>query len=114
MRFLRYNELNDTLAKGDACHGISSRCDLNPRWHKSYDCYGGVDAKVMRWRPAGSGDLSFIAVGAPTYSIGDGGLRPFSWDEQDASQEGCKPEQHVGHPKTFNFGWYLFPGDWYE
>mmetsp|Transcript_96577 Transcript_96577/g.196236 ORF Transcript_96577/g.196236 Transcript_96577/m.196236 type:complete len:159 (-) Transcript_96577:195-671(-) len=92
---------------GDACNGISSRCDLNPTWHPDYDCFGAVDTKVATWR-RDRDDLSFFAVSSPTTD----GVRPFSWSEQNISVDGCKPSQHVGHPNTFNFSWHALPGSW--
>jgi len=108
MSLIRYNELGDPLANGDACNGISARCDLNPRRHISYDCFGAVDAKVAQWRPT-SENLSFLAVSAPTRSHGESA---FSWSSVNTSVDGCKPEDHRGHPDTFDFPWLILPDRW--
>lgn len=108
MSLIRYNHLGDPLAIGDACNGISARCDLNPFQHESYDCFGAIDAKIAEWRPS-SDDLSFSAVSAPTRSHG---APAFSWSSVDTTVDGCKPHEHVGHPDTFDFGWHVFPARW--
>jgi len=105
MGLLRYNRLGDPLAAGDACNGISSRCDLNPSWTMDYDCFGGTDGKVASFRQSPH-DLSFVAVSGPTH---DHQERPFSWAGQNASVDGCRESQHVGHPETFDFPWYALP-----
>lgn len=102
MRFLRYNSRSDPIAKGNACIGISARCDLNPGWKSDYDCWGAVDAKVIQARQHFD-DLSFFAVSSPTF---DREEHAFSWSRQNVSVDGCKPQQHFGHPDTFNFPWY--------
>lgn len=108
MHLIRYNHIGDPLAIGDACNGISARCDLNPVQHQSYDCFGAVDAKIAKWRPS-SDDLSFLGVSAPTRSHGE---RAFSWSSVNTKVDGCKPDEHIGHPDTFDFGWHVFPASW--
>jgi hypothetical protein len=105
MQLMRYNDAgHDPLADGDACNGISARCDLNPHNSSSYNCFGAHDAKVTHLQSVVR-DMSFLAILSPTYDDNE----PFSWSQQDSSAENCRPEQHVGHPDVFNFGWYSFP-----
>ncbi|OLP96981.1 Phospholipase B-like protein B [Symbiodinium microadriaticum] len=96
MALIRYNRLGDPLALGDACNAISARCDLNPQKHVSYDCFGAIDAKVASWR-SNRHDLSFLAVSSPTHSHGE---QPFAWSRVNDKLDGCKPENHIGHPAT--------------
>eukprot|EP00913_Durusdinium_trenchii_P020744 g19484.t1 len=107
MALIRYNRIDDPLARGDACNGISARCDLNPHKHVSYDCFGAIDAKIARWRNF-SEDLSFLAVSSPTWG---GNERPFSWSEVNPEVDGCQASDHRGHPNTFDFSWYQTLGD---
>jgi len=102
MRLLRYNSPKDPMAQGNACNAISARCDLNPMWKSDYECFGAVDAKVIQARQHFD-NLSFFAVSSPTFDLEE---RPFSWSRQNVSVGGCRPEQHLGHPDTFNFSWY--------
>jgi len=107
MDFLRYNNhQSDPLSLGDACNAISARCDLNQQNQIQYDCFGAIDAKVRQWRPD-HGDLSFNAVSSPAWKRGP--LEPFRWSTQNASVEGCKHDQHFGHPDSFDFEWYKIP-----
>lgn len=108
MALIRYNRIDDPLARGDACNGISARCDLNPHKHVSYDCFGAIDAKIARWRNF-SEDLSFLAVSSPTWG---GNERPFSWSEVNPEVDGCQASDHRGHPNTFDFSWYQLPAEW--
>lgn len=108
MALIRYNRLGDPLALGDACNAISARCDLNPQKHVSYDCFGAIDAKVASWR-SNRHDLSFLAVSSPTRSHGE---QPFAWSRVNDKLDGCKPENHIGHPDTFDFDWYKMPASW--
>lgn len=107
MHFVRHHNVQDPLAKHDACNSISARCDLNQQSRPEYDCFGAVDAKIayMRQNPH---DLSFYAVASPAFD----GARPFSWSDQDPRVDGCAPNQHVGHPDTFNFSFYSMPSRW--
>jgi len=111
MKVIRYNRPQDPLAAGDACNGISSRCDLNPHQEESYDCFGAVDAKIASWSPDAD-DLSFIAVASPSHEFSED--QPFSWSLQDPTIDSCKPEHHQGHPETFNFSWHRLPSIWAE
>ena len=108
MALIRYNRLDDPLARGDACNGISARCDLNPHKHVSYDCFGAIDAKIAQWRPTAD-DLSFLAVSSPTWG---GDERPFTWSQVNSEVDGCKVSDHNGHPDTFDFSWYQMPAEW--
>lgn len=74
---------------------------MNPPNTDAYNCFGAHDAKVT----AAGGGLSFYGILSPTYD----NHRPFRWSEQDAFAENCMPQQHVGHPDAFDFGWYSFP-----
>ncbi|CAE8637958.1 unnamed protein product [Polarella glacialis] len=110
MEFIRYNRPNDPLAGGNACNGISARCDLNPTWHPAYDCFGAVDAKVIGQREDVT-NLSFYAVASPSHENGE---RSFSWGEQDTTVDGCGPSQHLGQPNTFNFDWLVLPSNFQD
>jgi hypothetical protein len=106
MKWMRRNVRQDPLAEGDSCNAISARCDLNPQDSHVYDCFGAHDSKVTSWRgPGSAGDLSFFGVLSPTFDD----QKPFSWSDQNVLVDTCRPEQHVGHPDTFNFGWHTFP-----
>jgi len=104
MAFMRSNKPQDPLAGGDACNGISARCDLNPIGSPSYQCFGAHDAKATSFKKQSS-NLAFYGVLSPTFED----RQPFAWSKQDASMENCRPEEHIGHPDVFNFGWYSFP-----
>jgi hypothetical protein len=103
MKLMRSNHHDDPLNQDDACNAISARCDLNPTDSSVYDCFGAHDAKVTTY--TGKSDLSFFGVLSPTFDD----ERPFSWSDQNQSLDSCRPDNHVGHPNTFNFSWYSFP-----
>merc|ERR1711870_119100 len=72
--FMRYNNRTDPLAKGDACNGISARCDLNPLGDDNFDCFGAVDLKVATsalFNAATNSSLAFHAVMAPSWNEHD-------------------------------------------
>ena len=104
--FMRYNNRSDPLASGDACNGISARCDLNPPSSESFDCFGAIDIKVATSglfnRTTESG-LGFYGNFAPSW----GGMNPpFAWSNQG---QGCKGTPHAMQPDVFNFSTFTFP-----
>ena len=115
--FLRYNNRSDPLAGGDACNGISARCDLNPHLSPRYHTFGvhplvhwclnpvglvgAQDVKVALGSARNSSSLEFHATLSPTW---DGHLNPpFAWSVQ---KEGIAKPQ--GHPDVFDFSMYTF------
>merc|ERR1712087_666672 len=44
-------------------------------------------------------------MGSPTFDD----QKPFSWSAQNSTVDTCRPNQHHGHPDTFNFSWHTFP-----
>merc|ERR1711879_878896 len=97
--FMRYNNRTDPLAKGNACNGVSARCDLNPFSDDSFDCFGAIDIKVADSSlldVATNESLSFYATMAPSWNHVDN--PPFQWSQQG---QGCKHYGHVGQPDLF-------------
>lgn len=106
---LRYNDYkNDPNAEGDACFGISSRCDLNPTTSKSFRLEGGIDSKATTATLAY--DMIFVAQNGPTHDT----QPPFnwaSWDNSTTPPPGYnKVPVHVGGPESFDFDWIGFGG----
>jgi len=106
--FMRYNNRTDPLAEGNACNGISARCDLNPLSGDSFQCFGALDIKVatssLVAAAASKSSLVFHATMAPSWDDGDNA--PFEWSRQG---QGCKQYGHLGQPDRFNFTMYTYP-----
>merc|ERR1712232_786833 len=105
--FMRYNNRTDPLAVGNACNGISARCDLNPIASDDFDCFGAIDIKVATSRlfdMATNSSLAFYATMAPSWNDMDNA--PFRWSQQG---QGCKQYAHTGQPDKCNFTMFTFP-----
>ena len=106
---LRYNDFkNDPNADGNACFGISSRCDLNPTASKSFRLEGGIDSKATTASLAYN--MIFVAQNGPTHD----NQPPFNWtlwEQATAPPPGySKLPVHTGAPESFNFDWIGFGG----
>jgi len=98
VRFMRYNNASDPLARRDRCNGISARCDLNPPSSPRHALFGAQDVKVVAVRRNMS--LGFQATLSPTF---DEHNPPFAWTTQPLGTQ--KPR---GHPDVFNFSMQAF------
>jgi hypothetical protein len=98
--FMHYNNRTDPLAEGDACNGISARCDLNAGKH---DCFGAIDLKVSSSSLQAKG-LDWHGMMAPSWNHADN--PPFAW----SSSGNCKQsDPHAGQPNVFNFTMLTYP-----
>jgi hypothetical protein len=89
---MRYNDYkNDPFSLGDACNGISARCDLNPpNKGLTYRAFGGYDCKVTsNWLMK---SMTTHALSGPSSET----LPPFTWRDWSSVS-------HVGQPDLFNF-----------
>eukprot|EP00747_Dinoflagellata_sp_TGD_P188897 gnl/TRDRNA2_/TRDRNA2_48536_c0_seq1.p1 gnl/TRDRNA2_/TRDRNA2_48536_c0~~gnl/TRDRNA2_/TRDRNA2_48536_c0_seq1.p1 ORF type:complete len:309 (+),score=29.59 gnl/TRDRNA2_/TRDRNA2_48536_c0_seq1:112-927(+) len=105
--FMRYSNRTDPLAKGDACNGISARCDLNPTGDDKFDCFGAVDLKVATsalFDKTTNSSLAFHGIWAPSWNDQDNA--PFQWSKQG---QGCYWFRHGGQPDLFNFSMHTYP-----
>ena len=101
----RYNRWQtDNLSLGDACRGISARCDLNNPWTKGclanatlngYAAFGAIDGKLTNSELISK--MTAIAVCGP------------SWDNQAIFTWNAFPEILCEEcPRTYAFDWREF------
>ena len=107
--FMQYNNRTDPLAEGDACNGISARCDLDPVNSAGFDCFGAIDLKLatagLHSQLGNASSLAFYGQMAPSWNYADN--PPFAWSWQGRD---CMPgAPHAGQPDRFNFTIIAYP-----
>jgi hypothetical protein len=104
-RIMRYNQYQtDPLSLGDACRGISARCDLNTPWATNgtlngWAAFGGIDSKITNNLLIKQ--MAAWAVCGPTWD----NQPVFAWTKTWASVP------HYGMPVVYDFTWELLSPD---